>query len=274
MALWCVFLGRLVFVAVLVPPWQNPDEPAHFAVIRTLARRPGIDLANKRDVVIQADILASMAEHNFWHPYSLLPPDPIPGAFVDVPNQLGDASDSPPLYYFAAARLCRLVGVQSLLGQYYLVRIASLLISLMTFGLIIRAAREWFDDDVALCTGALVALVPQFALIAVSVSPDPLVFLAGAFVWWQAGRAFAGKGIIVPAAMMAGATVIAVLSKQLATPLLIQTGLLVALASLQTTWGRVLAGVTVVTALVLRFAGVLRALDGTPSGRVTPRSIQ
>src|SRR5207247_404803 len=115
------------------------------------------------------------------------------------------------------------------------------------------------DDDVALGTGALVALIPQFALISVSVSPDPLVFLVGAFVWWQAARIFAGKGIIGPAAMMVGSTVIAILSKQLAMPLVIQTGFLVAFASLQTTWGRILVGATAATALVLRAAGILRA---------------
>src|SRR2546428_10633359 len=92
-ALWVLFAGRLVFAAILLPPWQNPDEPAHFAVTRTLAQRPDLDLVDRKDVGVQSEILGSMAEHHWWHAYSELPPDPLPRTFVDTPgDHLGDES--------------------------------------------------------------------------------------------------------------------------------------------------------------------------------------
>jgi 4-amino-4-deoxy-L-arabinose transferase-like glycosyltransferase len=261
-ALWCVLAGQLVFATVFVPPWQNPDEPAHLAVVRVLARRPTLfDLAKRQDLAVESEILDSMAAHGWWNGYSEPLPDPFPRTFEQTPSDhLGGQEQAPPLYYLIAARFCRIFGIDSLLGQYYALRIASLLISLLTFGLLIRAAREWFDDEIAYCAAALVALIPEFALIAISVSPDPLVFLAGTFIWWQAGRAFAGKGVVLPIAMMIAAALVAVLSKQLAVTLAIQAAMLGILIALTTGWGRKLVAAAVAVIVILRLAGVLRAL--------------
>ncbi len=229
-AVWCLLAARLAFLSIIVPPWQNPDEPAHFAVIRAFTRQAALDLTKRRDPVAEAEILDSMAEHGWWEAYGTRPPTPVPRTFEQEQSHLGQAYSLPVLYYLAASRLCRALDVRSLLGQYYLLRAASALITLLTLVVIMRAARQSFGEDAALCAAALVALVPRFALIGIAVSPDPLVFLAAAFVWWQAARLAAGIGIVRPIVMMAVATTIAVLSKQAAFVLILQTPLLVFLA--------------------------------------------
>jgi 4-amino-4-deoxy-L-arabinose transferase-like glycosyltransferase len=254
-----LFAARLVTAAILVPPWQNPDEPVHFAVIRALTYNAWLDIANRRNVDVQAEILRSMAEHRWWSAYSEPVPDPLPSTFLGVPTHMGDAWTAPPLYYVAMAAYCRALRARGLLSQYYAVRLASAMMTLLTFALILRGAREWFGDTIAFYTGVLVALVPQFALIGISVSPDPPLFLLAAFVWWQAARLAGRKGTVVPVLLMSLATGVALLLKPLAIPLLAQLAALMLVAALFTPRGRLLVAIAGAAGVMLRLAGVLRA---------------
>src|SRR2546421_7330626 len=76
--LWLLFAARLVTAAILVPPWQNPDEHLHFAVIRTLTYKDWLDIGYRRNVDVQTEILRSMAEHDWRSAYSEPVPDPLP----------------------------------------------------------------------------------------------------------------------------------------------------------------------------------------------------
>ena len=192
-----------------------------------------------------------MAEHGFWRAYEKPVPEPLPRRFADIPDFMGDASTTPEtLYYVVGSRYCRWLGITSLLGQYYALRIASALISVVTFALVLLTAREWFDEPVVLVAGAVVALVPQFVLIAIAVNPDPIVFLAATFVWWQAARLSAGRQTVVPILLMLAAAAAAVLAKHIAAPLLAQAFLLAAIGTATTTKRRTLIGLgTLVTAV-------------------------
>jgi hypothetical protein len=258
--LWLLFTAKLVTATILVPPWQNPDEPVHFAVVRALTYKPWFDIANRRNIDVEAEILRSMAEHDWWSAYGEPVPNPLPSTFVGVPTHMGDASKGRPLYYVAMAAYCRVLGARALLTQYYAVRLASAMMTLLTFALILRGAQEWFGEKVAFYTGVFVALVPQFVLIGISTSADPPLFLAAALVWWQAARLAARKGTIVSVLLMLLATGAAVLLKQLAVPLLVQLPALMLVAALFTAHGRMLAAVVLVAGVVLRLAGVLKAV--------------
>lgn len=257
--LFLFFAARLTAAAILVPPWQNPDEPAHFSVIRALTYNAWLDIANRRNVQVHAELLRSMAEHDWWAAYGEPVPEPFPTTFIDVPTHLGDAATAPPLYYVAMAAYCRVIHARSLLAQYYGVRLVSVALTLLTFALILRGAREWFGERVAFYAGVLVALVPQFVIIGVSVSPDPFLFTASAFIWWQAARLARRKGVSAPVFLMVLAAAAAVLSKTLAIPLLVQVPALLLVAALFTRRGRVLAATAVAAAIVLRVTGTLRA---------------
>src|SRR5216117_3816911 len=101
--LWLLFAARLLTAAILVPPWQNPDEPVHFAVVRALTYKPWFEIANRRNIDVEAEILRSMAEHDWWSAYGEPVPNPLPSTFVGVPTHMGDASQGRPLYYVAMA---------------------------------------------------------------------------------------------------------------------------------------------------------------------------
>jgi hypothetical protein len=257
--LWLLFAAKLLTLAIVVPPWQNPDEPVHFAVVRGLTYKPLLEIADRRNVAVQAEILRSMAEYDWWSAYGEPVPDPLPSTFFGVPTHMGDASWLRPPYYVAMAAYCRVLRARALLTQYYAVRLASAMMTLLTFALILRGAREWFGETVAFYAGVLVALVPQFVLIGISASPDPSVFLLAAFVWWQAARLAARNGIIISVLLMSLATGTAVLLKQLAVPLLVQMPALMLMAALFTAPGRVLAAIALAAGVLLRLAGVLRA---------------
>ena len=88
--------------ALFVPHWQAPDEPGHYEVACLLSqvKRPltGDDLS----LPLQRDILANLAQHEFWTQVRAPWPAPLPLAFADDPflahsgRQVGD---EPPLYY-------------------------------------------------------------------------------------------------------------------------------------------------------------------------------
>jgi hypothetical protein len=265
-ALWSVFLGRLVVAAAILPPWQNPDEPSHFAVIRTFALDPA-ERTSAREALVEAEILASMARYQWWERYDEPTPDPLPSQFAQVTGghlsrpQFGE----PALYYTLGAQYCNLLGVESPIAQYAALRIASLVLSALAFGVILRAAREWFNARIALYTGALIALVPQFAIIGITVSPEPIVTLAGALVWWQAARAVSGKKFVVPVAAMIAAGVVALLAKRGGAPVIVQAGAFtvaaIGAAVLYGGRGRVVLGVLL--ASITAAAGVL--LLGRPN---------
>ncbi len=96
--------------ALLVPLWQAPDEPGHYEVACLLSqvKRPltGDDLS----LPLQRDILANLAQHEFWTQVHAPRPTPLPLAFADDPflarsgRQVGD---EPPLYYLIPALICR-----------------------------------------------------------------------------------------------------------------------------------------------------------------------
>lgn len=113
---WMVIVFVLGFVhassyALLVPPWQAPDEPGHFeygCLLEPLGRPLSRDSLS---VALQRDILVSMERNSFWE----LVDEPSPGqsivGFSDIPflmrsgRQVGD---EPRLYYIIPSVICRM----------------------------------------------------------------------------------------------------------------------------------------------------------------------
>lgn len=226
-----IFACRLVLAIVVVPPWQNPDEPGHFARVRILARQARLDLTEVEDHAMEAEILRSMAEHDWWESYDRKPPDPLPAHFSDpaVVQNVARQSDAPPLYYLIGAWWVRLFGVTDLLAQYGALRWLSLLLAVPTLWCAWAGTRRLFGEHVALGATAVMALHPQFALIAIAVNADVLVNLCGAVLWWQAARLLAGPGAVSAPVMILGVAAAAALSKRLGASLLILAALVIAL---------------------------------------------
>jgi hypothetical protein len=210
-------------------------------------------------MAVEREILASMAQHGWWWAYEQAAPDPLPENFDAIQEHVGSAWNQPPAFYVVASRHLRLIGVDSLLGQYYALRVTSLLLTALTFLFIIMAAREFLDDDTAFCAAAFAALVPQLALIGVSVGPDPFVFAAAALVWWQAARLLNGRAALVPLVLMVVATVAAVFAKRLALPLAVQIAGVAFLMLFTGSWRRRLLAIAAFGLLALGAVGLLAA---------------
>jgi hypothetical protein len=222
-SLLALFVCRLLAAALLVPAWQGPDEPTHFALIQQLTRPDGRgDLAIRE---IERQVLQSMAQHDWWRHYQKVTPDPVPVAFSQVPEHLSNGTLDQPAYYLIAAALLRLVPAADLEQQYAALRWLSALMALLTLVCGWLGTRKLFGELTAFGATAIVALHPQFLLSAVSVNPDVLIDLCGAFIWWMIGYvAAAGRpGQLAGMLLMAAAAVVAALSKRNGLPLVLVT---------------------------------------------------
>ena len=98
--LLALFVCRAVLASTIVPPWQGPDEPVHFAVTNLLTVPVGSAASERVD--LERQILASMAKYRWWEPYDVPTPDPIPTRFDQI-GRFGAISFAQPLYYGVGA---------------------------------------------------------------------------------------------------------------------------------------------------------------------------
>lgn len=183
-ALFVLAASSLLFCVAAIPPWQSPDEPTHFEYARLLAR-DGWRSSPRPDPALEEAIIASLARNDFWRFVKVPPPARPPRTFLSAPflcqapTQIGK---NPPGYYLLAALALRLCPGRSLLAELYRLRLLSALLSLLTVGAAFLCAREAFAGAFfpALAAAAFAAVLPQFAVIGASVSPDPLSNLLGA----------------------------------------------------------------------------------------------
>ncbi|MFQ5460642.1 MAG: DUF2142 domain-containing protein [Anaerolineae bacterium] len=185
-ALW---VANGLLWATVVPPWQAPDEPKHFAFIRMLKEQgPALGRAPNQDVPaeIEKAILRSMDETHFWW-YGRAPKYDaasmtLPGHFSEV-WMYGTHTAvyrSSPAYYALAATVQPAAPGAGFYGARFLSVVLGALIVVFTAG----AARELFPSDTMVRYGAplFVALHPGFAFSQMAVNSDALANAAAAFV--------------------------------------------------------------------------------------------
>ena len=220
-----VFVCRALFALAVVPLWQHPDEPQHLEFIRILARQDRLDLSERSDVELQRNILASMREHGWWRHYSERAPSPLPDSFAEIPERIWGVGTSPPAYYLLGAAALKATRAESLVGQHQVLRWMALLLAVPTLLCVWAGARVLFGVQVATGATLLLALHPQFVLMSTAVNPDVLVNLCGAVLWWQGARLLTGAPAPTRAAtsmaLMTVATVVGILTKRVAAPLLL-----------------------------------------------------
>ncbi len=172
--------------AVIIPPWQLPDEPTHLEYARVLAR--GVSpWAPRPDLAAQGEIISSLDRYDYWRYVGVERPSPLPVTFRETPflaaapSQIGK---NPPLYYFLASLVLRLSPARSLEAELYRLRLLSLFFTLLTIALVGACAGEVFGRSSPLvpAAAAAVAFLPQFLVIGVSASPDPAINFCGAAV--------------------------------------------------------------------------------------------
>src|SRR5678809_709105 len=123
-AVLAICLSQLAIALVIVPPWQHPDEPQHLQTVRRILT-DGADFSlEKRDLVDERTIMASMARYRWWEFYGRETPTPLPASFEEGPARVVDGYFGPPdggsrLYYRGVAALFRATGIRDVLPQLY-----------------------------------------------------------------------------------------------------------------------------------------------------------
>lgn len=181
-------LHGLVY-AVLLPPWQTPDEPSLFEYAALSAALGRLPTSADRDLALERRIAASLTRQRFFE-YVLGHPAPEPPADLEaaralffMPRQVGS---DPPLYFLLATLPLALLSASSIEQQLFALRLLGVL---MTAGAVLcayGAAREFLPRrrGFALAVALLLALQPMFIFIGAGAGNDSLANLIGAALCW------------------------------------------------------------------------------------------
>ena len=186
-----VLFGLLA--SLLIPPWQAPDEPAHFEYVRNI--QSGV--VDESPTVLRP-IIASFYTFDFWRYVGKIPPKSMPQSLTAPSLQLIRQTFKAPLYYWLAAAAAS--WTNNLLLQLYSVRWLSILLSALTIPLVYATAREVLPpsrNGLALIAAALVAFLPMYSYIGASVNPDNIGAPLAAGTTLLAVRALRGKRPVV-----------------------------------------------------------------------------
>jgi 4-amino-4-deoxy-L-arabinose transferase-like glycosyltransferase len=191
----------------ITPPFQVPDEPAHFAYVKQLAetsRLPksgGEDGYSNEEIRILNDLrYAKVVEQPENRTISsrsqqeklqrdLTRPQP---SSEDGSEYAGVAASQPPLYYALQVFPYSLAGDGTLLDRLELMRLLSALMGGLTALFVFLFIRETLPRvPWAWTVGALgVALVPLLGQMSGSVNPDAMLFAVSTAVFYCLARAF------------------------------------------------------------------------------------
>jgi hypothetical protein len=190
--------------SVLTPPFQAPDEPAHFAYVQQLAETARLPTSSgtaysPEEEVAQADL------HHIevrWHPENHPVATPVEQRRLqaDLAQPLGRdgsggagvAASEPPLYYALQAIPYWLGSSGTLLDRLELMRLLSALMAGLTAFFTYLFVREAAPGAPwAWVVGGLgVALTPLLAFMSGTVNPDAMLYAVSAASFYLLARAF------------------------------------------------------------------------------------
>ncbi len=189
-------LLRGVFLTLLVPPWQGPDEPGHMEYILQLARDR--QLPTHADLGLQSLILQSMEENDFYRLVGAEPPAAEPEGFADL-ERLGTdntqvGNESPVGYLPHAAVALATVSVPApssegadALGQLeaalLCLRLVNVVLAVLTVAAIAWAAALTLGPASAPAAAALAAAAPMLGFGGAIVNNDLTAALLAA-LWF------------------------------------------------------------------------------------------
>jgi 4-amino-4-deoxy-L-arabinose transferase-like glycosyltransferase len=191
--------------SLFIPPWQAPDEPPHFAYVRSLQLGVSGDTPDT-----QRPIIASLYNFRFWDYRGAPAPAQVPASFTAPSLSLFPQIEKTPFYYWLGAHVAS--WTDDLILQLYSVRWLSVLLSMLAIPLIYATAREILPAEragMALAAAALVAFLPMYEYIGAAVNPDNLGAPLAAAAILLAVRALRGKQ---PIAASVGAVLLAALA--------------------------------------------------------------
>lgn len=216
---------HLAIALVLIPPWQQPDEPTYVTSVEAHVSR--LTSSHPSDQGREAEILKSMADHDWWRHRRAGAEPPARDNFLHAsaygPVQVGSSAPGEadtPTYALVTGRMLSWLPRMTVVDDLYWLRALSAVAGLLTLWVAWLGARECLGPLGGATAAIVMALHPQFVITSTAASPDALVNLAGACVWWQAAVALRRKQIW-PLATMWAAAIAATSVDRMALPLLI-----------------------------------------------------
>jgi hypothetical protein len=215
-----MLLAQFALTLVVIPPWQNPDEPQHVMFASVLAKHGTAMLPDAFDDQIEGDIVASMARHRWWQLYGRPVPSPMPPTFKGVESVQMSSIQGPAAYYVGAASLLNRLRIDDVTSRLYVLRLVSAALGLAALWSMWAGTRLLIDTTAASVVVLLAALHPQFAIVSTTASPDAVVNCAGAVMWWQTGRIWARRRPGISFVVLIAAALIGAAVARLGLPLL------------------------------------------------------
>jgi 4-amino-4-deoxy-L-arabinose transferase-like glycosyltransferase len=227
-ALLAIVVIAGVVWALLVPPWQSPDEGAHFAYAQSIAERqalPGKGPAGFSNDQLLADEAVGASQLAFrstqirpdWseHDEALY----LDAARHDPSRSDGGGSNpaasNPPLYYIYADLAYWATYGGNAFDRYYAMRLWGISLLLLTvigawllIGEVLGARRL-----PQLAGSAVVGLLPMNTFISTSVNPDAMTITTWTFALWLGARVIKRGARPVDVAWLCAITAAAILTK-------------------------------------------------------------
>lgn len=198
-----VFILGIIYL-FFIPPWQSPDETHYFGYGVVLSQgKKEVPLAYEN---VEKKIIESMDTFHAWRYQNIPRPDPLPHKYSEVTFFGGSSgfgfrtlSWRAPLYYLSSSFIIKEFKVNGVLNQFYMIRIFSIVLFLLSVCFTYLSAKLVFKDNIGYTlTGVcFVGLLPQFLIISTSVNPVNLaVFLGSVFLYVILYSLYKGKNLI------------------------------------------------------------------------------
>lgn len=215
------YLALAIGYSHVTPPWNNPDEPAHYAYVEYLVTQAGLPELRPGDWDAQA--LERLKQEARFSSDSAS----LRGATYEY--------HQPPLYYFLSAPAYLLTANRPLAVRVRTLRLVSTLLGVASVVVAHGATRTAFPGrpELAAAVAGVVAFVPMFTAISAAVSNDALAILLGSCAIWLMlvlvrDRATRGRALL--AGVLGGLLLLTKLTVYIFAPLLV---LAVGMASLR-----------------------------------------
>jgi len=192
------FVLAVCFLNYVVPPFQNPDEPNHFAGIMVYA------LGESDHAVVEREVIRMMAANNWWRHVGMGTPHVLPQRLADIPFLMGgyrfrdfkERLAGIRFYHLFLGRMFRFLGVRDIPPAYYACRLVSAIFGLGALVFLFLALRLFGRGPRGFLLPGLffVLFLPQFLVGTLAVNSDAAANFLGGLFFWAAASLLTGKG--------------------------------------------------------------------------------
>jgi 4-amino-4-deoxy-L-arabinose transferase-like glycosyltransferase len=200
--------------AFVIPPFQAPDEPAHFAYVQSLAEASSFPQGVVGRPFLSTEMALAMSMSNAdqaaaqpetkmeWSAEAARRWErsqaELPSSARGDGDGINPAASNPPSYYVLETVPYLLASNHDLFSRLAAARLASVLWLLVTVTAVWLLAGEVFGRDrlLQLAAASLAGLAPMMTFVSASVTPDAMLYATWSLAFWLGVRVLK-KGITV-----------------------------------------------------------------------------